>query len=169
MAYGMTGEYLSEADFLMKFVVTAYNNKYKRKLNYLDCKIKSKKPACGYKYGYQILTARNNDDVKIDLYINLGPLDRVDIVRVENVQNVYAAGSLGDEIYVVTGEVSRFYKDEGIYKFRWISDTGYSLPSVTWMDDDIILFMDGNFLAWMNNVASPPIEALIGTGAPASI
>ena len=149
-------EYLPEKKFLTKYAVDAYNEKYKRNLDYNTCTIRSVESAFGHKYGYPIETMRGDDYVTVMLYFNLGPMDRVDIVRVETIQNIERQGGLGDEVYVVTGEVSNYYKEDGIYKFRWIKGEGADFRTVVFMDDDIFTFMDGDVLSFMNDAPAPP-------------
>lgn len=150
-------EYLAEKDFLIKFAVDSYNKKYGRKLDYKLCQIKSVMKAYGYTYGYQVQTMRSDDNVIIMLYFSLGDITRDHIVRVETIQNVVVNLGLGDEVYVVTGEVARFYKDQCIYKFRWLKGDDFEFSTVMFMDNDMIQFMDGGFLAFMSDELAPPL------------
>lgn len=152
----LSKDYLAEKDFLLKFAVDSYNKKYGRKLDYKTCRIKSVQKAFGYVYGYQVETMRSDDHVVIMLYFNLGELTRDHLVRVEVQQNMDVAGALGDEVYVVTGEVAKFYKEQGIYKFYWIRDEGFNFTTVVWLDGDMFQFMDGTFLNWMGEEPAPP-------------
>lgn len=153
-------EYLSEKDFLVKFAVDSYNKKYNRKLDYKLCQIKSVVKAYGYTYGYQVETIRSDDNVVIMLYFSLGDITRDHIVRIETIQNVMVNIGLGDEVYVVTGEVARFYKEQGIYRFKWIKGEGFEFSAIMFMDNDIIQFMDGDFLAFMSSEPAPPFVLL---------
>ena len=142
-------EYLPEKEFLIKFGVDAYNRKYGQKLKREFCRIKSFPPSYGFKYGYQIESNRSDDFVVIMLYFNLGNRTQEDIVRVELIQNLHIHNDLGDEVYVVTGEIDRWYKDACIYKFDWIGDEGYDYTAVMYMDRDIFQFMNGDLLSFM--------------------
>lgn len=152
-------DYLPEKDFLIKFAVDSYNKKYKRNLNRAYCHIKSVEKAYGYVYGYQIETIRSDDHVVIMLYFNLGDITRDHIVRAETIQNVEINNALGDEVYVVTGEVARFYKEHGVYKFKWIKSDGFNYTAIMFTDADIIQFMDDDYLAFMSDTPSPPFPA----------
>lgn len=149
-------EYLPEKKFLTKYAIDAYNEKYQQKIDYNTCNIRSVETAFGYQRGYQIETMRGDDYVTVMLYFNLGPMDKVDIVRVETIQNVERQGVLGDEVYVVTGEVSNHYKESGVYKFRWIKSEGSDFRTVVFMNEDIFTFMDGDFLSFMSDAPAPP-------------
>lgn len=156
--YGsMLKDYLPEKEFLVKFAVDSYNKKYKRKLDYKNCRIKSVEKAFGYTYGYQIETVRSDDYVVIMLYFNLGEVTREHIVRVEAIQNLSLNGRLGDEVYVVTGEVARFLRESGVYKFKWIKGEGFNFSVVMFMNTDAIMFMDGDFLTFMEEAPAPPL------------
>lgn len=149
-------EHLPESEFLRKFAVDSYNKKYKRNLDYKNFIIRSVKNAFGYKYGYQVETIRSDDHVVIMLYFNLGIMTCEHIVRVEMVQNVDVSGGLGDEVYVVTGEVARYYLDEGVYKFKWLKSNDFNFTAVMFMDNDYVEFMDGDYLSWVSDEPAPP-------------
>lgn len=141
--------YLSEKDYLIKFAVDAYNRKYEKKIRYRDCSIKSIHPSYGNRWGYYIETLRGDDYVAIKLYFNLGKFDRVDIVRLEVKQNIENFGTLGDEVYVVTGEVAGFYYEDGIYRFRWIDSATTEEPIFEFMDGSFVEFMNGDLFMTM--------------------
>lgn len=163
----MLDEYLPEKEFLKQFALESYHRKYKHTLDPEKCRIKSIRHAYGLKYGYQIETARTDDHVVILLYFNLGPVTRSDIVRVELIQNLDLPGMIGDEAYVVTGEIAQFYRDNNIYRFKWIQDDGYDENAAVYMDDTPILFANGDYMTWMSNQPAPPYPPIQGPVADA--
>lgn len=135
--------YPPEDYFLKKFALDAYNRKYGKRLRPEDCNINSIRSTYNYKYGYQIETLREDDHVIIRLYLNMGVMDCVDIVRLENYQNQQYVGSLVDEVYVVLGQFNRYYYDNGIYKFRWIAGDDLDLPLMAFLNGDFVSWEDG--------------------------
>jgi hypothetical protein len=141
MAFGL----LPVEEYLSKFAIEAYNLKYGQSLDYKNCGIASLRTSYGYKYGYRIDTLRGDDTVVIHLYFNIGPVNRVDIVRVEVIKDQYDTEALGDEIYVVTGEIFDYYGD---YRFPYIENEFTNIDLIYYLDDDYVVFMDGTPAKW---------------------
>lgn len=154
----MTSPYqpVSESVFLKKFALDAYNKKYQMNIQQENCFIKSIRPSYGYDLGYRIETIRGDDNVAIHLYVNFAKTDRVDLVRVENEQNQYFLNSVADEVYVVLGEVSMQYKDNGIYAFRWIKGPEMLSGLLTFMTGDYIQVNGDSVLARVDQIPTTP-------------
>lgn len=145
----MSLSYVSEDVFLKTFALKAFSAKYSKKISPEDCIIYSVSPSYGFKYGYEITTINSSDHFKLRLYFNLGLVDTINVIRLENESNMYRKNALGDEVYVITGEISTKYADSGIYNFRWLEAEALQGNMINFMNDDPFQFMDGDYMTWV--------------------
>lgn len=137
-----------EREFIIDLAVSRFNLQYKKKIDPKDCLVKSIVGNYGCFYGYEIDSIRVDDFLRLRIYFNLGGLDSFLPYRLET-DKTMSEGALGDEIFVTIGTVNRFYKDEGIYKFRPMSDEELRDDYVHFMDGEMIHFMDGGAMTYV--------------------
>ncbi len=114
---------MTEADFLKSLAVNHYNRQYSKKFNIQEFCVTSIAPITGFKYGYEVVTMRQDDFLRLRMYFNLTERDFLSPYRVE-VNLPHYNNDLSDEVYVCIGEVDRFYLDSNRYKFRSIDTCG---------------------------------------------
>lgn len=141
----MTEVLLDEEEYLIDYAIKAFNTKFSVRVDPSDCGIISIQPSYGYKLGYSVTTVVGEDFVEIHLYVTPAKVSRVDIVRMEVIQNLAIQNAPGDEVYVVTGEISHYgYR----YAFQALEvyDSGDDL--VYYMDENYATLSDGTPLIW---------------------
>ena len=120
----------TEMDFLKKKAVTAYNEQHGMNFKHTDFCIKSIPPAYHCTHGYELLTKRLGDNVKLRLYLNIGIRDSLNKYRLELFPSAYGQGNLQDEVAVAIGTIDRFFLEEDLYRFEWMEgdcNPGYCL------------------------------------------
>lgn len=125
------GKIPSEKEFLLLLALHQYNLQYKKRFKPEDCDIFSVEPHYKTQLGYEIRSRILTDFFKIRVYFNFSDRSMVNPYRLE-VNKTFQVNQLGDEVYVTTGTIDRYYQDAGIYKFRWIegdaiTDTPFAL------------------------------------------
>ena len=135
----MAKGFLTESAFLTRMALQAYNTQFGRNIRPEDCTIRSIKPHYSRTLGYEISTKRQDDFLRIKVFLDIGRGDQVHQYRVEN-DAIVREGNLEDEVFVAVGTVSQTYIDQGLYKFRWIG------PETAF--DNRIFDSDGNPLEW---------------------
>ena len=141
----------SEELFLLNTAVKAFNKQYGRSIDPQLCTIRSIPGAYGKTYGYEILTARTDDFLRLRMYFSIGGLDAFSPYRIE-LQGDTAVGSLADEVYVMNGVVNRYYVDSGTYRFRWIGPQPHELLRFDDMDGVPMNWMDGDKVEYVELV-----------------
>jgi hypothetical protein len=138
-------KHLSEADFLKKLAVDMYNSQYGKNLNPIDFCVMSIPTDTGFRYGYEVITIKDDDFLRLRMYFNLEHTQRFKPFQIE-VSNPYAERSLSDEIFITSGSLESYYLDSNIYKFREINTCDVNnlltedMDDITTEDDeDIIL------------------------------
>ena len=110
---------MNERRFLIQLAVYAFNQQYNRDLKVHDCDIKSIPPNQFSTIAYEVFTVRLDDYVRLRLYLEYGDYDNLGRYRLE-VDGTDGLGILGDEVYVTSGFVDRYYRESGLYKFGWL-------------------------------------------------
>ena len=125
----------TEREFLIMLGVKRFKQQYGIDIPISDCDVRSIQPNERYELGYEIQTTRFDDFFRIRLYFDLAQETKLVPLRLENEQNIVGTGNPDDELYVTYGTVDRYFKVEGIYRFRWLEEdiTRY----------DVILSEDG--------------------------
>jgi hypothetical protein len=117
---------MTEALFLITLAVNAFNEQYQKSFTPEDFCIFSITPAPNFNLGYEVVTIRDGDFVRIHMYLNIGRFDTLSPYRLEVNYPSYS-NALGDEVYVTLGEIDRYYQDSGLYKFNSINTCGITL------------------------------------------
>lgn len=134
-----------EEDYLINFAVKAFNEEYGDKIDGNDCGIQSMVPSYGFKLGYRVTTLVGDDYVFIHMYLNPGKYNRVELVRMEVVQNLEIPDAPGDEVYIVLGEIA---DNDGRYLFHWLKDLESNANPVFFQSGDYATLADGTVLTW---------------------
>jgi hypothetical protein len=121
---------MTEALFLITLAVNAFNEQYQKSFTPSDFCIFSITPAPGFDLGYEVVTIRDGDSVRLRIYLILGRFDTLSPYRIE-VNYPSHTAQLGDEVYVALGEIDKFYQDSGLYKFHTINTCGLMLNLLT--------------------------------------
>lgn len=126
---------MTEREFIIQLAVNSFNQQYGRNVQFTDCDVKSILPNQFSLFAYEIFTVRFDDFVRMRLYLDFGNYDVIGNYRLE-VDGSAGVGVLGDEVYVASGFVDRYYKESGLYKFNWMGE-----DQSTW---DIFLMENGD-------------------------
>lgn len=115
---------MTEKDFIIQLALSSFNNQYNRNILITDCDAKSILPNQYSTIAYEVFSVRLDDYVRLRMYLDFGTTDNLGRYRLE-VDGSEGVGILGDEVYVTTGFIDRYYKESGLYKFNWMGiDTG---------------------------------------------
>lgn len=136
---------LSEEEHLIKFAVDAFNAKFKKNIDPNDCGVRSISPSYGYSLGYRVTTLVGNDYIYIHLYVNPSQYSKVTLVQMEVVENLNIDVALGDEVYVVTGDISH---DNYRYLFQWLDFLVSEENLIYFSDGDYATNSQGAVLTW---------------------
>lgn len=128
-----TTGFLPEKEFLTRMAVTVFNRQYDQTIDWKSFTIRSIAPNYRCELGYEIDSV--DYYLRLRFYFNLGDKDLFLPYRLE-VDKTVVVDALGDEVYVMLGTVQRYYKEQGIYRFRWIEP---DVDAFHYIDD-----MDGN-------------------------
>lgn len=112
---------LNEKQFIIQFALQKFNHQYNRSIKVEDCDAKSIQPNRFSVQAYEIFSVRLDDFLRLRLYINLSKVDKLGSYRLE-VDGSEAVNQLGDEVYVATGTLDRYYYESGLYKFPWLGE-----------------------------------------------
>lgn len=142
------GKIPCEKEFLLGLILGQFNAQYRKNLGVDNATIYSIRPAANSQLGYEVKTRVINDYVRMRAYFNLVDRTSVEPFRVE-VNKSAVVGALGDEVYVTTGLIDRYYQDAGLYKFRWIEDVDVNRGFFADMRGVPIRLMNGGFFLTM--------------------
>ena len=112
----------TEREFIIMLGVKRFKQQFGIDIPISHCDVRSITPNDHYELGYEIQTTRFDDFFRIRLYFNLAEETKLVPLRLENEQNVVGVGNPDDELYVTYGAVERYFKTEGIYRFRWMDE-----------------------------------------------
>lgn len=143
----MDGIVYDEEDYLLSYAVDAFNRKYGDKIVRDACGIQSMAPSHGFRLGYRVTTLIGSDYVEIHMYLNPGRHNRVEMVRMEVIQNLNIKDAPGDEVYVILGEIAG---NDGRYRFHWLSGLESNANPVFFQNGDYATLSDGSVLTWSN-------------------
>lgn len=131
----------SEKDFLRRLAVDRFNLQYGKNVDYTRCFIHSIEPNYRRELGYEIVTARPDDYLRLRIYFDITEIDSFRPYRLETDEK-FKVGYVGDEVFVSLGTVNPYYRDEGIYNFRWIAPD----PEL----DEVLLYVGGGGVGLMS-------------------
>ncbi len=112
---------LNEKQFIIQFALQKFNEQYQRSIKVEDCDARSIQPNRFSVQAYEIFSVRLDDFLRLRLYINLSKVDKLGRYRLE-VDGSEGVNRLGDEVYVATGTLDRYYYESGLYKFPWLDE-----------------------------------------------
>ena len=140
-----------ESKFLRRMAIREFNFQYHKNIDPDLCNIKSIRGGYGCKYGYEIVSLREGDNLRLRMYFNLGDNDQLLPYRLET-DNTFAQGSLADEVYVTIGTVNQYYVESGEYKFRTMTTSAEdSTKTMTFMNGEVFETMDEGILEYVGN------------------
>lgn len=145
MTVGNIGKLPSERDFLIKLAVDRFNLQFGKKINPKDCTIRSIPPNYRREKGYEVLTKRNDDFVRLQFYFNIMGIDNLRPYRIETDETLKTS-ALGDEVYVSLGTVNPYYTDNDIYRFRWMDENDGIDGGLRLMSGGFLKLISGEFL-----------------------
>lgn len=128
---------MTESEFLITLAITQYNNQYNKNLTLDGCDIGSIVVRQGFDLSYEVTTKRTDDYVRLHMHLTFDKMDMIRPYRVEVDGSSGYVDQLGDELFVATGLVDIYYKEENIYKFR---------PIVLVTEDSYLLMESGDFI-----------------------
>lgn len=118
---------LTEKEFLLQIALTKFNNQFGRNLLVKEFDIMSIPPNSYSDRGYEIISIRLDDLLRMRMYLTFGTDFFASSYRLENTGDA-ELGGLGDEVQVTDVKVPKYYLDEGIYKFRTLTIDWSLLP-----------------------------------------
>jgi hypothetical protein len=142
---------MSEVLFLTTLAVNAFNEQYQKSFTPNDFCIFSITPAPGFHLGYEIVSVRDGDFLRLRIYLNIGKCDQLSKYRLE-VNHPSYENALGDEVYVALGEIDNYYKDSGMFKFNSINTCGILLNVLTDETGDPFTDEQGEYFVMENVV-----------------
>ena len=142
------GKLPSEKEFLIKLAVDRFNQQFNKRINPKECTVHSIPRNYQREYGYEVVTRRQDDFLRLRIYFNIVGIDSLRSYRLE-VDNSYKVQEKGDEVYVALGNVNPYYRDSGTYNFRWIERDLEAETGMLYMPGDFITLMSGGHLEEM--------------------
>lgn len=133
---------MNEVEFLINLAVSEYNDQYGAAFKPKDFDIKSLRPSVNFDKGYEIYTVRTDDFLRLRMYFAFGNRTDFGPFKLE-VDGKKFVAELGDEVFVTLGSVEDYYKNEGIYKFRWIGENPGGLFILADQDKAPIVLANG--------------------------
>lgn len=140
---------MMEREFLIGMAVTQFNIQYGRKIDPKLCNIRSIHKSYGCTHGYEIKSIREDDDLRLRIYFNIGDSDVFEPYRLE-VDRSFIKSALGDEVYVMLGSIDAKYIESGIYYFRPLSELANPDNYALFVEGDLFEFMSGEKLSWVD-------------------
>lgn len=137
---------LTEREFLITIAVRLFKSQYGRDIPVENCDVRSITASQRRALGYEIVTTRFDDFLRLRLYFDFGDETKFVSYRVENVQGQLGPTKLDDEVYVAYGTVERYYKTEGIYRFRWMTEDINRYDVILDEGEAPVLSEDGEFI-----------------------
>lgn len=143
------GKLPSEKEFLIKLAVDRFNLQYNKRIDPKGCTVHSIPRNYQREKGYEIVTRRQDDFLRLRIYFNIVGIDSIRAYRLE-VDDTYKVRENGDEVYVALGNVNPYYVDSGTYTFRWIEQDLEAESGLLYMSGDFITLMSGEHLEEMS-------------------
>lgn len=136
---------LKEREFLIKLAIDKFNTQFNSDILINECDIYSIPATFSTNLGYEIYTRRADDNLRLRIYLLINNYDSLMDYRVEVDPQKNFIGGLGDEIFVAIGTLDRYYKEQKIYTFNWLSPSGSSDVSAILLEDGRpIMLEDGS-------------------------
>jgi hypothetical protein len=135
----------TEREFLIQMALDKYNSQYNKNFTVSDCDIITIPARVNFDLSYEIFTTRLDDFLRLHMHLLFGAGDGLQNYRLETDGTTHI-DSLGDEIFVTTGTIDRYYKESRVYKFQPISPTDALLPILLDEKGYAILVENGDFL-----------------------
>lgn len=134
----------TEKEFLISTALRQFNDQYDKTIAVENCDIKSIPTRWSFERSYEINTLRMDDFLRLHIHIRFEGRDGLSkyTLEVDSIatQLPDSEGTLFDEVFVATGSIDPYYKNEGIYKFRLINlDTTLLDILITEGGEDILL------------------------------
>ena len=117
----MPTDFPSEKDFLLKLVISNFNTQIGTNYLISDFLIYSIEPKTTSDVGYQISPVNLINELQIRAFFNFSDNDEVGAFSLGLLPN-QDIGGLNDEVYVVYGLIDRYYMNNDIYKFNFMSN-----------------------------------------------
>lgn len=141
---------LTEKQFLIKRALAVFCVQYNRKLEVEDCVINSIAPDAVSDRGYEITTPEKSATFRLRYYFRFSDVDRMSPIILE-ANPSYRQGELGDEVYVLHGEMDKAWRWMGPYKFDPFADGG--IPNFAILTEVGIPISNENGAIWVTEVA----------------
>ena len=132
----------TEKEFLIGLALLQFNVQYSRRFIPSEFDIMSIPPNSYSDRGYEVISIRLDDQVRLRIYLTFDFDFFTAPYRVVN-SGDEVAGTLTDEVYVTDIKIPRYYYDDGIYKFRNLTLDWYKLPVFLTEDGKPFLLEDG--------------------------
>lgn len=136
---------LNEKEFIIQFAIRHFNQQYHHNLLVADCDAKSIQPNQFSSHAYEVFSVRLDDYVRMRLYLSFSTFDNLGPYRLE-VDGSEAVNQLGDEVYVCSGTIDRYYYESGMYKFPWLNEDVALWNLLLNEDGDALLTESGEYI-----------------------
>lgn len=143
-------QYVSEREFIINLAINAFNLQYSRNINPKECDAYSIPKNKTSRMAYEVYTLRTDDAVRMRIYLNFGKHDGLSPFRLET-DNQNIVNALGDEVYVSSGYVDKFYYDNRIYKFSTMEQDPSAMNIITSLTGTPFVTFEGEYINIMTN------------------
>ena len=136
---------MEEVDYLVRTAVDRFNLQYGERLSYDQMRIFSIPPEANSDLGYELFTIRQDDYVRLRLFILLGQVCDTDY-RLET-DNTFIYDGLGDEVFCTIHGIDRVTLTAEGWKFPWLT-LEEQIPLFALATEDYIPLIteDGHYL-----------------------
>ncbi len=112
---------MTEKEYLISLALLYFNQQIGTSIQVRDCDVRSIPTSSDYDRSYEIWTIRTDDHLRLRIHMRFAHEDSLGRFRLESDGSTYI-GTLGDEVYITTGTIDRYYVQEGIYRFNTLTD-----------------------------------------------
>lgn len=137
-----------EKQFLTELIVNMFNAQYGKAIDSSLCEIKSIRPNYGSSLGYEVLTKRLDDFLRLRFYTTIETSDHIGTFRLE-IDETNLNNRLGDEVYSCVGGLNREWVERRIYRFAWIGEPFDAGLAMHFMSGDLMHFMSGEIMEYV--------------------
>lgn len=138
---------LKEVDFLVRFAVRKFNEQFNKKFDYTHFAVKQIDKGTRHHQAYELFTVRQDDYLRLRIYIRFDRFDELKNYRIELEENLYNPTGNEDEVHVAEGTIAKSWIDNGIYRFRDMTEV--NVPGDFILDENMFQLMteDGELIS----------------------
>lgn len=136
---------MTESEYLISMAVSQYNTQYNFSLNTVEFDVRSLDTRVNFDRSYEIYDIGSDNLLRLHIHLIFDNADALGPYSVET-DETFRVGALGDEVFVATGKIDSYYRDNSIYKFLPIIPNETNLPIILQENGLGIESEDGQFI-----------------------